>query len=242
MLILSLVAVILIALTACGGSEDIVTPLLEQESIYESTAQESAGVTESSHTSNPFATPLLEFFAGGVQLPEYYEENSTMAILLDMDGNGDYIVVAVRHVWHDDGISTLPNYRIFRMDNSYLDIGNNNEHRLFITLNSEGLPIISIHPADTVNSWTPIVMENGDLIFPFTLQRRWDDGKYLYNYIKGGVFLGEVPEGMNFVVNWDDRRYIAEEEFDDIMYRYNLEGSWIMMLDDETEAILAMTV
>lgn len=222
----TLVVALFFAFTACGSNSEV---------------QESAGVTEPPHTPNPFAIPLLDFFAEGLQLPEYYEQDSTKAILVDMDGNGGYVVIAARHVLHDDGISPVLNYRIFRVDNSYLDIAHNDEHLVFITINSDGLPIISTHPADTVHSFTPIEMENGDLIFPFTIQRHWNDGEFQYIYIDGGLFFGWVPEGINRAVNWDTRRYITEEEFDEIMLAYNLGGSWMMMLDDETEAILAMT-
>jgi len=181
---------------------------------------------EAGHTSNPFAEALLEYFAGGAETsPTGF--SSTKAFWIDADGNGTKGVLAIRHE------ENFPFGRIFYLydgELSYKDVGHQDAG--FVTsITVEGNRAVNLMGDGGQSSRTLFSIENGELIADFTMFVQGDYPYDHYYYFSGGLS------------NWENRRSITKEEFNEIEARYgldNLRGPWWDM-DDETDQILAMT-
>ena len=177
---------------------------------------------------NPFAEPLMEWFAGGIQLPEEYSMPSTKAFFVDVDGNGMQGVVAVRQEIGPDSIHA--SFRIFYMYNGeffYMEIGRQDEYFPFmLTTASEGRLVAAYPPGDSNLSYTLFEIVNGRLDFSLTLQRHtiWDE---------------ETNELWNEYRRFDS--LITHEDFWSAVVAHNITHVyWWMLLEDESERIISM--
>ncbi|MCL2841443.1 MAG: hypothetical protein FWE05_11825 [Defluviitaleaceae bacterium] len=199
--------------------------------------QESAGVAEPSHTSNPFAVALLEYNAGGVDATEYNDiwgrdwlGSSTKAITVNIDDMGTQGVLAWRIIAPDG--SPVPVLRLFGLHDgvlSYLDVGG--EYAIEMRITEEGRVV------EAMNHWgsrayTLFGIEGGRLVRRFTahvlLNYDMDGTPNEYSLLSGQPHL------------WENSQSITQSEFEDILLRYNLNDTafWTDFAD-ETEAILA---
>ena len=162
------------------------------------------------------AGPVLEWLADSKQVREYRGE-STMAFLVDIDGNGTQGILAIRH----DGPSEWPFAvaKVFYLRGDevlYKDLGTTEGFPFAVRITAERRLIIVGGDAGT-RSYTLFAMENGELVFDFTILRRPREPRSDYFLLPGGI------SGYN-LANYEDRIPITEEEFYDTVMRHGLDN------------------
>jgi hypothetical protein len=248
------IATALFVLSGCTSqSADVANPVAEQG--YEISGgslwyidgnevieafDENAAMPISRH---PFATPLLEFFAGGVDATEYNETlgrdwlgPSKKAILVYINEIGTQGVLAWRII-APDGFP-VPDLRLFALhvgEISYLDVGSMYATDMFITDERRIVEVMSHWGSQSYTLFNiefDADGENGRLARDFTihvmLNEDIDGTSNEYSFIPGGL--------------WENAISSTQDVFEGIRVGYGLDSlAFWTDFPDETEAILAMT-
>ncbi|MCL2565139.1 MAG: hypothetical protein FWE24_04935 [Defluviitaleaceae bacterium] len=202
-------------------------------------------IAEPSHTSNPFAAALFEYFAGGMSQEDMHAREEliqaswmgpiTKAVLVNIDNAGTPGMLAFRLIAPDG--HPVPMLRLFALYNgevSYVDVGGIYATDMYVTI--DGRVVEAMHHWGS-SAYTLFGIEGGRLIRTFgihvMLNDDIDDLESEYSYLTGGL--------------WENAQNITREEFEDIRIMHGLDNliPWNVEPDiglryDETEAILAM--
>jgi len=187
---------------------------------------------------NPFAAPLLEYFAGGVDVPAYRMVDSTKAFALALMYQ-DIVaipgVLAIRHeTQYDSPLAMGKIFYIYNGELFYKNIGQVDGYPISIAITRGGQSVI-IWGELGMRAYTVFAITNGRLEYHLTLFAEGEVDIW-FQVINGGP-LGNFQD-------WESHRYIYEKEFYELLAKFGLDdirGHWFE-LEDETERVLTMTL
>ncbi|MCL2857891.1 MAG: hypothetical protein FWE19_09310 [Oscillospiraceae bacterium] len=255
---------VLLVLTACGINSGTSTPQPEppptieatdnQEPEQETSNESPLAEEEPTSASNPFAAPLLEYFADGYDGFNGIINDSTRAFWADITGSGERGVLAIRFV--SDGevtyiretpqpIQPFAQARIFYLVGEqviYYDIDDFRTVEFSDELLVGTMPLITPTGRLVIDtrrdmgdlaltllevdfSWAAPV-----LVYSRTIYRDWSQGGDTFYSFPGG--FGEGMSG--------GRTPITQEEFDAVLADIGWDDAWVgwALREDETEQIL----
>jgi|GEM_PF-3405256 len=189
---------------------------------------------------NPFAIPLLDYFADGVEVPDDWTADSTKAFWADITGSGRPGVVAIKHIVPNDW--TFAVARAFYFADGkliYKDIGGEGSNiegfPFAIGLTAEGM---LVKVTGDGGNWSYTLFGNDGhesiniLTYQLTIYGEMIDDER-YNFFR---FPGGWEEGLR-----GGRSQITEEEFEAYRMMFGLDNILFWPgIEDETEQILTM--
>ncbi|MCL2566003.1 MAG: hypothetical protein FWE24_09385 [Defluviitaleaceae bacterium] len=186
---------------------------------------------------HPFSAPLLEYFAGGIDVPAYRMIDSTKAltlVLMYQDIAAIPGVLAIRHeAQYGSPLAMGKIFYLYDGELFYKNIGQVDGHPISAAITGDGYPVI-IWGELGMRAYTVFAMTNGRLEYHLTLFAEGEVDIW-FQVINGGP-LGNFQD-------WESHRYIYEKEFYELLAKFGLDdirGHWFE-LEDETEQVLTIT-
>ncbi|MCL1934915.1 MAG: IseA DL-endopeptidase inhibitor family protein [Defluviitaleaceae bacterium] len=188
---------------------------------------------------SPFMEPLLEFFNGGVDVPDYWGIDNKKAFFVDIDGNGTKGIIAIRHQYIDDLEDVIfPYAKLFYLYNGiirYYDIGIlDTFFSVGFLENSRRLFTFTSGPGGSTNIFN--IDENGEIYKEFALSQ-------------DTIGLDKYPYQMSVYYKFfnDEWLEITEEEYNKLFnvsnFQYinfwnNINDETVKILHDDTPVYL----
>jgi len=166
--------------------------------------------TSESIIESPFIEPLLEFFKGGIDVPDYWDIDSTKSFFVDIDGNGTQGILAIRYEGeYNHPFAYAKIFYIYNNKLLYKDLGSIAGFPLSVNLTGKGRVVQTAGDAGSV-SYTLFTIENEKLTYYFTITKEGiDDIFYYLSYSDFGDSL-------------EMRSPITEKMFNEIIAQYSL--------------------